>query len=65
MLEELARTKKSAYGDGPATAESDPIPDYDRWREYLERDHAQPIMPPPGSKLPDQDGWKTVKSRQD
>eukprot|EP00969_Alexandrium_andersonii_P227304 10038777-Alexandrium_andersonii.AAC.1 len=32
MLEELARTKKSAYGNGAATAENDPIPDFDRWR---------------------------------
>eukprot|EP00969_Alexandrium_andersonii_P018077 791482-Alexandrium_andersonii.AAC.1 len=65
MLETLARNKKSVYGNGPATAASDPLPDFDRWREYLERDHVQPIMPPPGSTLPDQDDWENVKSRQD
>eukprot|EP00969_Alexandrium_andersonii_P213190 9414269-Alexandrium_andersonii.AAC.1 len=56
MLEELAKNQKSTHGNGPASAENDPLPDYDRWREYLEQEHVQSIVPPPGSDLPDQDG---------
>eukprot|EP00969_Alexandrium_andersonii_P252974 11180837-Alexandrium_andersonii.AAC.1 len=48
MLEELAKNQKSTHGNGPGSAESDPLPDYDRWREYLEREHVQSIEPPPG-----------------
>eukprot|EP00969_Alexandrium_andersonii_P254635 11255020-Alexandrium_andersonii.AAC.1 len=58
MLEKLARNQKSEHGNGPALADGDPLPDLDRWREYLERGHVQPIRPPPGSALPDQDDWE-------
>eukprot|EP00969_Alexandrium_andersonii_P012278 535695-Alexandrium_andersonii.AAC.1 len=65
MLEELAKDQKSTHGNGPASAENDPLPDFDRWREYLGQEHVQSIEPPPGSDLPDQDGRRNVQSRQD
>eukprot|EP00969_Alexandrium_andersonii_P144086 6371707-Alexandrium_andersonii.AAC.1 len=60
MLVGLAKNRKSAHGDGPRAAVNDPLPDFDRWREYLEGGTVQAIAPPPGSEFPDQAGWEGV-----